>query len=78
MELYFEALCPYCHAFINGGLTDASKMDGIENMLDLKLIPYGNARELATPEGEYTYTCQHGPAECDGNRMLVRGEHMNY
>lgn len=46
-------------------------VEGFENVMDLKLVPYGNAREASLPDGSFEYTCQHGPAECDGNRILV-------
>lgn len=72
VELYFEALCPYCHQIITGPLMEAAAA-GLDEIMTLKLIPYGNAKE--TPElriaGGYTYQCQHGPAECDANRMLA-------
>jgi hypothetical protein len=54
--------------FINEGLVAAKDL----GIMDLSLIPYGNAREAPAAGGGYEYTCQHGPAECDGNRILVR------
>lgn len=35
--------------------------------MDVKIYPYGNARQTENPDGTWTITCQHGPEECEGN-----------
>ncbi|TVU47419.1 hypothetical protein EJB05_07020 [Eragrostis curvula] len=42
LELYYESLCPYCSRFIVNRLAGIFK-DGIIDVVDLRLVPYGNA-----------------------------------
>eukprot|EP01084_Bolivina_argentea_P185145 319293_1 len=37
-------------------------------MVNITIYPYGNANEKQSGN-EWTYTCQHGPQECDGNMV---------
>ncbi|KAJ4725518.1 Gamma-interferon-inducible lysosomal thiol reductase [Melia azedarach] len=59
LELYYETLCPYCSNFIVNYLPRLFE-NNLISAVDLKLIPYGNAR--IGPNN--TITCQHGPSEC--------------
>ncbi|KAL6902305.1 hypothetical protein ACP4OV_005181 [Aristida adscensionis] len=43
LELYYESLCPYCSRFIVNGLAGIFE-DGLIGAVDLRLVPYGNAR----------------------------------
>ncbi|KAI4368916.1 hypothetical protein MLD38_017418 [Melastoma candidum] len=60
VAFYYETLCPYCSNFIVNGLNTELFTNGLISIVDLKLIPYGNAR--LGPNA--TITCQHGPSEC--------------
>lgn len=59
VELYYESLCPYSANFIVNYL-DKFFTNGLIDIVDLRLIPYGNARIGAND----TISCQHGPYEC--------------
>ncbi|MQL83480.1 hypothetical protein Taro_015972, partial [Colocasia esculenta] len=59
LELFYETLCPYCSRFIVGFLSSIFD-DGLISIIDLNLVPYGNARVDANG----TITCQHGTYEC--------------
>lgn len=59
VELYYESLCPYSANFIVNYL-DKLFTNGLIDIVDLRLIPYGNAR--IGPND--TISCQHGPYEC--------------
>ncbi|KAF5176074.1 Gamma-interferon-inducible lysosomal thiol reductase [Thalictrum thalictroides] len=59
LALYYETLCPYCSNFMVNYLPEIFK-NGLIDVIDLKLIPYGNAK-LASDD---TITCQHGQYEC--------------
>ncbi|KAK8928569.1 hypothetical protein KSP39_PZI017510 [Platanthera zijinensis] len=59
LALYYESLCPYSAKFIVNHLAKIFN-DGVIDIVDLDLIPYGNARV----ESNGTITCQHGPNEC--------------
>ncbi|KAI4368915.1 hypothetical protein MLD38_017418 [Melastoma candidum] len=54
VAFYYETLCPYCSNFIVNGLNTELFTNGLISIVDLKLIPYGNAR--LGPNA--TITCQ--------------------
>ena len=43
LVLYYESLCPYCSRFIVNHLAGIFE-DGLIDAVDLRLVPYGNAR----------------------------------
>ncbi|CAN6295441.1 unnamed protein product [Urochloa humidicola] len=59
LELYYESLCPYCSRFIVNRLAGIFE-DGLIDAVDLRLVPYGNARVGSNGD----ISCQHGPYEC--------------
>jgi interferon gamma-inducible protein 30 len=66
ITLYYETLCPYCKQFITGQLFKTYNILG--NIMNVTLVPYGNAKELFRPETQlYQFYCQHGNEECYGN-----------
>lgn len=46
VNAYVEALCPYCAEFTAGELADVFKT-GVAEIADIRLIPFGNARQKA-------------------------------
>lgn len=60
LSLYYESLCPGCHAFITTQLVPT--YEKLDSLIDIELVPYGNAMEV-----NGTIECQHGPNECYGN-----------
>lgn len=38
-------------------------------MTNITFYPYGNAQEREETGGEYSFTCQHGQNECNGNMV---------
>ncbi|KAI3847950.1 hypothetical protein MKX03_017475 [Papaver bracteatum] len=59
LAFYYESLCPYCSNFMVNYLPKIFS-NGLIDIIDLKLVPYGNARITA----DNVITCQHGPNEC--------------
>ncbi|KAJ8624496.1 hypothetical protein MRB53_033026 [Persea americana] len=59
LGLYYESLCPYSANFIVNYLAKIFN-NGLLEIVDLNLVPYGNARISSNN----TITCQHGPYEC--------------
>jgi len=50
----------------------------ILNQVKLDIIPYGYAKEIATPDG-YTYLCVKGPKECLLDKAILCGAvYFNY
>ena len=49
---------------MTGTLANAVKAEGVEDIMDVQLVPYGNA-ELNNRTK--SVTCQHGTSECEGN-----------
>lgn len=71
VNFYGEALCPYCARFLD---TVAAKIydNGVMNLTNFRYIPYGNAKKT-----EGGIACQHGPQECELNRVLSCAIHLN-
>eukprot|EP00475_Leptophrys_vorax_P015820 TRINITY_DN2217_c0_g1_i1.p1 TRINITY_DN2217_c0_g1~~TRINITY_DN2217_c0_g1_i1.p1 ORF type:complete len:220 (-),score=67.64 TRINITY_DN2217_c0_g1_i1:54-680(-) len=67
VELYYESMCPYCRGFITGSLNTAYNAQGLSKVMNLTMVPFGNAKESQDASGNFVYTCQHGAEECVGN-----------
>ncbi|XP_068637064.1 gamma-interferon-responsive lysosomal thiol protein-like [Aristolochia californica] len=59
LALYYETLCPDSSNFIVNHFANIFK-NGLLDIVDLKLVPYGNARLRSND----SISCQHGPYEC--------------
>ena len=66
VDFYYESLCPYCQQFIERSLRAAADTKDFWKICDFNLYPYGNARR-AQNGSSWTFTCQHGVKECQGN-----------
>jgi len=67
VELYYESLCPDCREFISDQFYPSWVLLQDSGILSVDLIAYGNAHESQLSSGQWNYTCQHGPKECEGN-----------
>ena len=67
VSLLYEFLCPGCQAAITGSFGPALPK-GLLQMVDLQLIPYGNASEYQNGS-KWSFQCQHGQDECYGNTI---------
>ncbi|XP_050304863.1 gamma-interferon-inducible lysosomal thiol reductase-like [Anthonomus grandis grandis] len=67
VQVYYESLCPYSIDFIVNQLYPGFLTIGSDK-INLELIPYGHATESLI-NGTKTFKCQHGPAECYGNKI---------
>jgi len=72
VELYMEAACPGCQFFTTHVLSPVLQEPGMADIIDLRVIPAGNA-EIKDDEvtQEESIECQHGEAECEGNKILA-------
>jgi len=61
-------MCPGCSIVISTQVKKAISQPGFFDMVDLTLLPYGNA----VKEGSEV-KCQHGPVECLGNKLEACG-----
>jgi len=68
VDLYFEGLCPGCHAMILTQLYPTYQK--VKEIMDIDLYAYGNARYWKNPNGSYGFSCQHGEAECKTNMII--------
>lgn len=66
VSVYYEALCPDSRRFILEQLLPAYEL--IPAIIDLDLVPYGKARTKEVNQ-EFSFTCQHGPTECQANKI---------
>ncbi|MCL7022389.1 hypothetical protein MKW94_004124 [Papaver nudicaule] len=71
LSLYYETLCPGCSDFMVNYLPKIFE-NGLIDIIDLKLIPYGNAKISA----DKVLTCQHGPKECLLNTVEACALHV--
>jgi len=68
LQLFFESECPFCQQFITGSLQEAwGHGPEFQKVCNFTLYPFGNAKETKGDGNSYTYTCQHGERECQGN-----------
>jgi interferon gamma-inducible protein 30 len=63
IKVYYESLCPGCSQFISEQMNIALSAKGVLDVIDLHLVPYGNAKESEVG-GKFAYTCQHGAMVC--------------
>ncbi|XP_071851125.1 gamma-interferon-inducible lysosomal thiol reductase-like isoform X2 [Apostichopus japonicus] len=68
VTVYIESLCPDCRNFIKKMLYPTWKTLENTGIMNLQLVPYGNAEETAVGD-KWNFTCQHGAMECWGNLL---------
>ncbi|XP_047484318.1 gamma-interferon-inducible lysosomal thiol reductase-like [Penaeus chinensis] len=68
VSVYYESLCPDSLRFVVTQLYPVW-LDLKEIML-LDVNSYGKCKDSPAGDG-YTFECQHGPDECEGNMMLT-------
>jgi len=69
IDFYSEAFWPGCEGVYLNSVAKALKADGFLEMCDLNVWPYGNAHEVQRTDGSWSFSCQHGPAECVFNTL---------
>lgn len=65
-SVFYEVLCPDSMNFVVSQLWPTYNTIG--SILNLDLVPYGKASYTAE-RGSYRFDCQHGPQECQGNKI---------
>ncbi|KRT83745.1 hypothetical protein AMK59_3384, partial [Oryctes borbonicus] len=66
VSIYYEALCSDSRNFIVNQLAPA--YEDLHDEMFLDFIPYGKAKTHEN-DGKITFTCQHGPTECQANKI---------
>ncbi|XP_063221017.1 gamma-interferon-inducible lysosomal thiol reductase-like [Bacillus rossius redtenbacheri] len=66
VAVFYEALCPDSRSFVLKQLLPT--FEKVPRLVTIKLIPYGKAKTNSVGTG-YTFTCQHGPIECEANKI---------
>ena len=64
--LYYGSLCNACLSMIQLQIYPTYTALG-ESVVNLTMVPYGNARENNTISGHWQFDCQYGAEECTGN-----------
>lgn len=67
VSVYYEVLCPDSIRFVRGSMWRAYKE--VPELMNLDLVPYGKARYERRSDDSIKFSCQHGPAECEGNMV---------
>ncbi|XP_076645060.1 uncharacterized protein LOC143354682 [Halictus rubicundus] len=74
VDVYYESLCPDSKRWIRVQLAESYHV--IKDYIRLNLIPYGKATQLIdSSTGQWAFSCQHGPDECDGNKAQACAIH---
>ncbi|XP_001606905.1 GILT-like protein 1 [Nasonia vitripennis] len=64
VDVYYEQLCPYSVMFVTQQLVPAYEY--LKDYVTVNFVPFGKASYV---KGfPVRFTCQHGPAECQGNK----------
>jgi len=83
VEIFYETKCAFCEDLLNTTLREVWDDVELRKSMDVKLYPFGNAANLSKsqvskgyhfwhPDASYPLiVCQHGEAECLGNRIHV-------
>ncbi|XP_029156360.1 uncharacterized protein LOC114929112 [Nylanderia fulva] len=67
VDVYYESLCSDSMRWIVNQLVPSYPT--LKNHLQINLVPYGKAVHTRESEtGPWQFLCQHGPAECEGNK----------
>lgn len=74
VDVYIESQCPDCIRFVQTSLAEALNTADIENIVHVRLLAYGNARQTQLADGSWSFSCQHGSSECYGNLMETCGQ----
>jgi len=69
LDVFFESKCSDSEAFMRDQLAPAVAKLG--PYFDVDVTAYGKASDTANKYGGFDFTCQHGPEECYGNKMLA-------
>ncbi|KAG8230959.1 hypothetical protein J437_LFUL003917 [Ladona fulva] len=72
VTVFYEALCPDSRNFFIRQLLPS--YEKAPHLLDVVLVPYGKAKTQLLPgegrdEGILHFSCQHGPVECQANKV---------
>jgi len=65
IQVYYEALCPDSIRFIGNSLWPAWQI--FRTKLNVQFKPFGKGKFNETGDGNFQFTCQHGPEECRAN-----------
>uniref|UniRef100_A0A2M4D000 Putative gamma-interferon inducible lysosomal thiol reductase n=1 Tax=Anopheles darlingi TaxID=43151 RepID=A0A2M4D000_ANODA len=64
VDVYYAHLCPDSVRWVQNQLLTLNP--ALLNSITLDFIPFGKAQSI---NNGASFTCQHGPAECEGNRV---------
>lgn len=64
IAIYYESLCPDSMDFLTNQFAPA--YDLFKNHIEVLFVPFGKS---GSENNGATFYCQHGPAECTGNRL---------
>lgn len=76
VDVYYESLCPDSQEFITKQLWPTYKKLYNTDVFNVSLYSYGNAFSKYV-DGEWNFTCQHGPTECYLNIVQTCATHLN-
>ncbi|RWS14432.1 hypothetical protein B4U79_06908 [Dinothrombium tinctorium] len=67
VSVFYETYCPYSRQFLKKQLYPTYVAVG--EIMNIELVPYGNAQHHELKNGTIQFKCQHGPSECVANMI---------
>lgn len=67
IQIYYESLCPDSVRFVQRQL--GPNYEALKDYVDILFVPFGKSFSTTNKDKSVSFDCQHGPAECDGNRI---------
>ncbi|XP_063992783.1 gamma-interferon-inducible lysosomal thiol reductase-like [Diachasmimorpha longicaudata] len=71
VDIYYESLCGSSMMFMRNELIPS--YPALKDYLNINFVPYGKASTKLSDAKKYSFTCQHGPTECQGNKAQACG-----
>ncbi|XP_055695599.1 GILT-like protein 1 [Lutzomyia longipalpis] len=68
VTVYYESLCPDSIRFISNQLYPNLQDPGLKDFIDVLFVPFGKSSSSSNGD-TVEFVCQHGPRECEGNRL---------
>nr|XP_031834094.1 gamma-interferon-inducible lysosomal thiol reductase-like [Nomia melanderi] len=74
VDVYYESLCSDSKRWLRVQLAESYQI--LKDYIRLNFIPYGKASQTADEAtGRWSFACQHGPDECNGNKAQACAIH---
>jgi len=67
IDVYYETQDFFSLQFITTEVYPTMQAQGLSEIINLRLIPFGKANETIGKNGQYQFKCEYGLPDCEGN-----------